>query len=60
MYIKRLINQNSCDKDADVYITDGQFELICYLYPFDEYNTSQIVDCLYGFMCSEQKPQSKY
>ena len=54
MYIKRFINQNSCDKDADVYITDGQYELICYIYPYtDKYNTYSIVDCIYGFMCSD-------
>ncbi len=36
MLIKKLIDYNKNTGEADIMITDGQYKILCYAYPFED------------------------
>ena len=53
MYIKDIVYYNKADNEAELYISDGIYNLICYAYPVKKVSVNQQVKCIYGFLCAE-------
>jgi len=52
MKIREIVKSNRKDREADVFVSDGYFNLLCYLHPADKVQVGQIVDVIDSLYCS--------
>ena len=52
MLVKKIIQFDKQDKEADLLISDGRYNVICYAYPITSVCLNQEITELYGFDCS--------
>lgn len=53
MYIFDIEELNEDDNEADIIVSDGHYQLLCYAYPVKKLTINQKVNCIFGFACSD-------
>lgn len=53
MYIFGVEEYYKDDNEADIIVSDGYYQLRCYVYPVKTISINQIVNCISGFACSD-------
>ena len=51
MYISKIIEFSKDDCEADVYVSDGTFAIMCFAYPVDNIYLGQEITAVYSFGC---------
>lgn len=52
MHISDIVEYNKSDNEADILVSDGHYQLLCYVYPVKAISVKQNVRCISGFACS--------
>lgn len=52
MYIREIVEYYRDDNEAEVLVSDGSFDLVCYLFPAKNLQVGQVVEVIYAFNCS--------
>lgn len=55
MYISEIINLSVEDEEAEVYVSDGEYLIKCYMYPARKVTLNQKVNYICGYMCEDIK-----
>ena len=53
MFIKRIESFDKESGEADVYVSDGTYEVLCYSCSFNEALKSKQIDCIYALGCED-------
>lgn len=53
MYIKKIVQISKDDSEADIYVSDGVFDILCYVNPLGTIAEHKQITSVYGFMCSD-------
>lgn len=53
MYISKILEFNKDDCEADVYVSDGTFSIMCYAYPVDEICLGQEINAVFSYGCKD-------
>ena len=53
MYISRIIEFSRDDREADVYVSDGTFTIMCYAYPIDSVCLGQEITTVFSYGCTD-------
>ncbi|MBR2466703.1 MAG: hypothetical protein IKB38_07245 [Clostridia bacterium] len=53
MFIKKIISFDKESGEADVCVSDGTYEVLCYSCSFSEMLKSKQIDCIYAFGCED-------
>ncbi len=51
MYISKILEFSKDDREADVYVSDGTFTIMCYAYPVDIIYLGQEITTLFSLGC---------
>ncbi len=51
MYISKILEFSKDDREADVYISDGTFSILCYAYPVDSVYLGQHITAVVSYGC---------
>lgn len=52
MYIQDVLHFNQSGKEAELIVSDGVYEVLCYAYPIDAVKTGMTISGLSGFSCT--------
>lgn len=53
MYIKTIQHYSKEDNEADVIVSDGLYDILCYYAPAPMIQTNQIVRSILSFLCTD-------
>lgn len=53
MYISKILEFNKDDCEADVYVSDGTFSIMCYAYPVDKICLGQEINAVFSYGCKD-------
>lgn len=53
MFIQAIIEYSADDSEANVYVSDGYYSLLCYMYPAYKLYVGKIIKLLYAYNCSD-------
>lgn len=53
MYIKKILQISKDDNEADIIVSDGVFDILCYVNPLVAIATNSRIISIYGFMCTD-------
>ena len=60
MYISEITHFDADDQEADVYVSDGKYSVLCYLYPAVKPSIGQTISIVFCFGCKNlQKTANK-
>ena len=53
MYISKILEFSKDDREADVYVSDGTYTIMCYAYPVDTICLGQEITTLFSHGCED-------
>lgn len=53
MYIKKIVQMSKADNEAEILVSDGVFDILCYVNPLGTIAEHKQITSVYGFMCTE-------
>ena len=53
MYISEILELNKNDKEADVYVSDGNYNIMCYIYPIDSVQIGAVIKKIITYGCKK-------
>ena len=59
MYISKIIEFSKDGCEADVYVSDGTFTIMCYAYPVDSVCLGQDVTAVFSYGCKDVVREDK-
>lgn len=52
MYVQDVLRFDKSEKEAELIVSDGTYEVLCYAHPIDAVKTGMTVSGLSGFSCT--------
>ena len=52
MYVQDVLHFDQSGKEAELIVSDGVYEVLCYAYPIDAVKTGMTISGLSGFSCT--------
>lgn len=52
MYVQDVLHFDQSGKEAELIVSDGAYEVLCYAYPIDAVKTGMTISGLSGFSCT--------
>lgn len=59
MYISSILMFNKDDCEAEVYVSDGTFAIMCYAYPVDSVCLGQEISAVFSYGCKNVKREGE-
>lgn len=53
MYISEILSYDEDDYEAELYISDGEYSLLCYAYTIKSFTVNQKVNGICGLLCED-------